>query len=166
MKKVPFCVECGHPRTQHNEDTMWRECQLSTCDCESWVGLPPQPAGNMPGHSVMISQAELTQLRAKVEVYEKRHTKQLELIEENGHKIHSLNSVLHDKNEEISILRRVADGFKNMALAHHEMLKLLIDAERVSKQFAEVFLKPIEEDLMLMTEPIEAHICEDDDCCA
>lgn len=125
----PNCAEpaCGHAKTNHNKATVQHECQV--CTCQGYV--PKMSAGTF---------AELTQLRAKVEVYEVRNETQVSAIETLKKQLNGRDAAIDSYRINTKAQENVISELKEQLGATRFLVALLRDAGALPEGFARTFM--------------------------
>lgn len=139
---------CGHRRSSHNDATVQHECMECTCQAfEYKLGdLPRQrtPGEAIPGYvhaeKVAADQAELRQLRAKVEVYETRNETQVSTIETLKKELNQKDGTINGLELANTMADRVITELKQELGATRFLVSLMVDAGHLPENFAKTFM--------------------------
>lgn len=139
---------CGHRRSSHNDATVQHECMECTCQAfEYKLGdLPRQrtPDEAIPGYvqaeKVAAERAELKQLRAKVEVYEKRfETHEITIRQLRADMVNATGTI---KAQELAheVAEKVITELKTELGGTRFLLSMMVDTGALPESFAKTFM--------------------------
>lgn len=132
------CAEraCGHRRSSHNEATVQHECTECTCQAFEYTPIP----GDMPPASVVISQAELTQLKSKVEVYEKRFETHETTIRQLRADMNNATGTIKAQELALEVSNKVIEELKSELGGTRFLLSMMVDTGALPESFAKTFM--------------------------
>jgi hypothetical protein len=94
----------------------------------------------MPGPAVVISMAELTQLRSKLEVYEVRHTTQETTIRQLRADMHNATGSIRALELANEVADKVISELKQELGGTRFLLSMMVDTGALPESFARTFM--------------------------
>jgi hypothetical protein len=108
------------------------------CTCQAFE-YAPQP-GDMPPLSVVVSQAEMTQLRSKVQVYETRNETQVNTIETLKRELNQKDGITRAQELALEVAEKVITELKTELGGTRFLLSMMVDTGALPESFAKTFM--------------------------
>lgn len=133
---------CGHRRSSHNEATVEHECLECTCQGFQWKlgDLPRQRQESDLPPIRTPEESELVQLRAKVEVYEKRHETQETTIRQLRADMGNATGTIQAQELALEVGNKVIQELKTELGGTRFLLSMMVDTGALPESFAKTFM--------------------------
>lgn len=139
------CAEraCGHRRSSHNEATVQHECLECTCQAFEYTpekgDIPEQRTEGLPPIR-SAEESELVQLRAKVEVYEKRFETQEITNRQLRADMNNATGTIKAQELAHEVAEKVITELKTELGGTRFLLSMMVDTGALPESFAKTFM--------------------------